>query len=425
MKSVKHPLMGPLEHPEQVMNTPANLPFDPDAARRTAVLTALQDIARILTLEPDLERLLRKVVHAAAQLLDATSGSLLVWQPEEDVLIFTVTAGDEAEWLEGRRINGNQGLAGWILNHQQPVMVNDVRNDPRFSNNIDKSLGLRTYSLIGVPLMTQGKILGVIEVINKRSGEKFDEIDLEILSALAGQAAIVIVNAQLYQKVLRDKSRLMAIEDQVHKKLARDFHDGPAQALANIVMSIKYAQKLLQQDPQGARDELERTKEIATHTLDQVRNTIFELRPIILETKGLVAALREYVVRLQSARVPPVRLHANDIKHRLPAHIEEACFFIIREAVNNARKYANFSRMDITLTFLGGELVVLVEDDGQGFDVKQVYYNYDEQGSWGLLNMRERAELIGGRLYISSAPGQGTSVTLIVPINFENESCFT
>lgn len=407
------------------MNTPANPPFDPDDARRTAALTALQDIARTLTLEPDLECLLRKVVHAAAQLLDATSGSLLVWQPEEDVLTFTVTAGDEAEWLEGRRINGNQGLAGWILNHQQPVMVNDVRNDPRFSNNIDKSLGLRTYSLIGVPLMTQGKILGVIEVINKRSGEKFDEIDLETLCALAGQAAIVIVNARLYQQVLRDKSRLMAIEDRVHKKLARDFHDGPAQALANIVMGIEYAQKLLQRDPQGTHDELERTKEIATHTLEQVRNTIFELRPIVLETKGLVAALQEYVARLQSAPVLPVRLRADDIKHRLPAHIEEACFFIIREAVNNARKYANFSRMDITLTFLGGDLVVLVEDDGQGFDVKKVYCNYDEQGSWGLLNMRERAELIGGRLYISSAPGQGTSITLVVPINFENESCFT
>jgi len=407
------------------MKSPATRSLDPIVARRTAALTALQDIARSLTSELDLERLLRKVVCAAVQLLDAASSSLLLWQPEEDALIFTVTSGVEAEWLEGRRIKVDQGIAGWILNHQEPVRVDDVRQDPRFSNDIDKTLGLCTYSLIGVPLMTQGKMLGVIEVINKRSGEKFDEIDLETLSALADQAAIAIVNARLYQQVRRDKSRLIAIEDQVHRKLARDFHDGPAQALAGLVMNIEYAQKLLKRNPQGAHAELEHIKEIVMHTLEQACNVIFEVRPLVLETKGLVAALREYIMRLQAAGSPPIRLHASDLKHRLPAPVEDACFFVIREAVNNACKHANFHRLDITLTFRGGDFMVLIEDDGQGFDVKKVYRHYEERGNWGLLNMRERAELIGGRLYISSVSGYGTSVTLVVPVSSEGESHLT
>jgi signal transduction histidine kinase len=404
------------------MTNSLDSPSEPTVTRRMAALTALQDIARSLTSELDLERLLRKVIQSAARVLDANSGSLLLWQPDEEALVFTVTAGAEAEWLEGRRIRFNEGIAGWILKHRAPVLVHDVRSDPRFSNYIDKSLGFHTQSLIGVPLMTQEEMLGVIEIVNKRSGEQFDEIDLETLSALADQAAIAIVNARLYQQVRRDKLRLIAIEDQVHKKLARDFHDGPAQSLAGIIMNIEYAQKLLAQDPHGTHTELEHIRETAERTLEQVRNAIFELRPVILETKGLVPALREYISRLQATASTAICLHTSGLKGRLPAPIEEAYFFIIREAVNNARKHANYECIDITLAFQGGELIALIEDDGQGFDVKKVYSDYDEQGSWGLLNMRERAELVGGRLYISSAPGQGTSVALVVPIDFEPKS---
>jgi signal transduction histidine kinase len=399
-----------------------NSSFDPIVARRMAALTALRDVARTLALESDLERLLRKVVRAAAQLLDASSGSLLLWQSEEDALIFVVTAGAEAEWLEGRRLSQDQGIAGWILSHREAVMVNDVRQDPRFFNRIDKSLGIDTRSLIGVPLMVQGKVLGVMEVINKRGGEQFDEVDLETLSTLADQAAVAIVNDRLCQQVRRNKCRFIDFESQVYKRLARDFNNGPAQALAGMVMNIEYVQNLMERDLEGAHAELEHIKKAVMYTLEQVRNAIFELRPIVLETKGLVAALREYIIRLQADGAPPIHLHAEGIKYRFPPSVEEASFFIIREAVSNARKHAGFSRMDISLAFQGDELVVLVEDDGRGFDVKKVCRNCDEGGSWGLFNMRECAEFIGGRLYVGSTPGQGTSVTLVVPINTDAES---
>ncbi len=404
------------------MRQPANLSLEPIVARRMAALAALRDIAHALTVELDLERMLRRVIRAATQLLDATSGSLLLWQIQEDALIFAVTAGVEAEWLEGRRIGRDQGIAGWILQHREPVMVNNVSQDPRFFSKIDKTLGIDTRSLIGVPLLSEGRALGVIEVINKRSGEPFDEVDLETLSMLADQAVIAIVKNRLYQQVHRDRSRLIAIENQVHKKLARDFDDGPVQALTGMVMNIEYAQSLLRRDPEGVRAELDHIKKTAVRTLEQVRNAVFELRPIVLETRGLVAALREYIMRLQADGAAAIHLHAEDIKHRLPLPVEEAAFFVIREAIHNARKHAGCRRLDITLAFQGEEFIVLVEDDGRGFDVKNVYERYEEQGCWGLLNMREGAELIGGRLYVSSMPGQGTSVTLVVPLDAGIES---
>lgn len=403
------------------MNSPDNLPLDPTVARCMAALTALRDIARALVLELDVERLLRKIIRAAVQLPDAAGGSLLVRQPEEDVLVFTVAAGEGAEWLEGRRIKVNQGIAGWIMNHREAVLINDVRRDFRFSGGIDKSLGIRTHSLIGVPLMARGRVLGVIEVINKRGGVKFDETDLETLLALADQAAIAIVNARLHQQVLRNKSQFVAVENQIHRKLARDFYDGPAQALDGVVMDIECAQKLLKRDRRAAHAELEHIKETARRALNQVHNAVFELHPIVLETQGLVAALRAYIVRLKTVEPALILLHTNGVKHRLPAVIEKACFFVIREAVSNARKHANFDRLDITLAFRGGELVVLVEDNGRGFDVKKVYHSGNGWSNWGLCNMHERAKLIGGRLYVSAIPGQGTSITLIVPLSTEVE----
>ena len=167
------------------------------AQERIAALLALQEVAHTLSSELNLEKLLRKILHAAIDVLQASTGSLLIWDPETDELVFTVVGDSEAAQLEQRRIPADQGIAGWVFTHRQPIIVDDVHRDERFFKGIDESLGFKTISLIAAPLMTQNEIIGVIEVLNKRSGERFDEQDLDILTALALQAAIALVSARL------------------------------------------------------------------------------------------------------------------------------------------------------------------------------------------------------------------------------------
>jgi len=386
------------------------------AQERIAALTVLQDVARDLTSELDLNKLLRKILHSAVRVLKASAGSLLLWDEATNELVFAVTDGGAGEALEGRRMPADKGIAGWVFTHCQPDIVHEVRSNDRFYSAIDESLGYHTSSLVAVPMMAKGQGIGVLEVLNKKSGRRFDENDRDILYALAGQAAIAIMNARLYQKVCDEKDRIIALEEDVRKELARDFHDGPAQTLAAMIMSLELLESTSQRIPPSVAEGLAELRAMATRTLHQVRNMIFELRPVILKTQGLEPALRSYVERLREAEGMNIHLKIEGLKERLPARLEEICFSIVQEAISNVKRHADEKNVWLTAIRRGNELQVIVKDDGAGFDLAEVEMSYDRRGKLGLLNMRERAEMIGGRLSIESALGKGTSITLSVPL---------
>ena len=386
------------------------------AQERIAALTVLQNVARNLTSELDLNKLLREIVRSAVRVLKASDGSLLLWDEATNELVFAVTEGGVEEALEGRRMPADKGIAGWVLTHRQPDIVHEVRSDERFYRAIDESLGYHTSSLVAVPMITKGQSIGVLEVLNKESGERFDENDRDILYALAGQAAIAIMNARLYQEIHEEKDRIIALEEDVRKELARDFHDGPAQTLAAMIMGIELLEALPEQIPESAAKGLAELRTMATKTLHQVRNMIFELRPVILKTQGLEPALRSYVERLREAEDVNIHLKVEGLEKRLPARLEEICFSIIQEAINNVKRHANEENVWLTAIRRGDEFQVVVKDDGEGFDLAEVERSYDKRGKLGLLNMQERAEMIEGRLSIESALGKGTTITLNVPL---------
>jgi signal transduction histidine kinase len=386
------------------------------AQERIAALTVLQDVARNLTSELDLNKLLREILHSAVRVLKASAGSLLLWDDATNELVFAVTDGGAGEALEGQRMPANKGIAGWVFTHRQPEIVHDVRSNQRFYNAIDESLGYRTSSLVAVPMITKGQGIGVLEVLNKKSGERFNENDRDILYALAGQAAIAVVNARLYQEIHEEKDRIIALEEDVRKELARDFHDGPAQTLSAMIMAIELVETLPEPISESVAEGLAELRTMATKTLHQVRNVIFELRPIILKTQGLEPALQTYVERLREAEDMNIHLKIKGLKERLPTRLEEICFSIIQEAISNVKRHADAKNVWLTATRRSDELQVLVEDDGEGFDLTEVERSYDRRGKLGLLNMRERAEMVGGQLAIESVLRKGTTITMNVPL---------
>jgi len=144
---------------------------------------------------------------------------------------------------------------------------------------------------------------------------------------------------------------------------------------------------------------------------------IFELRPVILKTQGLEPALHSYVERLREAEEMNIHLKVEGLEERLPAKLEEICFSIIQEAISNVKRHANEKNVWLTAIRRGDEFQVAIKDDGKGFDLAEVEISYDRRGKLGLLNMRERAEMIRGRLSIESAPGEGTTITLDIPLS--------
>ncbi len=157
--------------------------------RYITALQRLQETVQYFTPEQDTLALLDRTLEGALTLLDATEGSLLLVDEETDELVFVLAYGAVEETLPGYRFDRHQGIAGWVADNVESAIVNNVRTDLRFLSKLDEVFGFETRSMVAVPLAARGKVLGVIEVINKRSGENFTEDDASLLSILATLAA--------------------------------------------------------------------------------------------------------------------------------------------------------------------------------------------------------------------------------------------
>ncbi len=270
--------------------------------------------------------------------------------------------------------------------------------------------------LVAVPLVAQGKAIGVLEVMNKVTGEAYSQDDADLLMAFAGQSAVALENARLYGQVLEERDRILAVEAAVRHELARDLHDGPANMLSVLIMQLRYLRDVAQRDPGKLMTEFVNLEAVAQKAMYQTRNILFDLRPVILEQRGLGPALEQYVMRLRMVEPFRITLDAATLKTRLDTKIESAIFSIVQEAVNNTKKHAGAKNLEITADEEGNTLTITVRDDGRGFDVATVESRYEERGSLGLLNMKERAEIAHGRFELTSTINGGTTVRLVVPL---------
>jgi signal transduction histidine kinase len=163
-------------------------------------------------------------------------------------------------------------------------------------------------------------------------------------------------------------------------------------------------------------DELIKIEELARRTTKEIRQMLFTLRPVILETQGLTVALEQYIQKLQETDPIHYHLQAQPMEDYLDADAQGNIFYIIEETLTNARKYSQATNLWVRMGMRDRSFVAQVEDDGIGFDVADIESHYDERGSLGMINLRERTELLGGQLRIESAPGKGTRVTVLVPL---------
>jgi len=188
-----------------------------------------------------------------------------------------------------------------------------------------------------------------------------------------------------------------------------------------MLMRLDFVNKALTRDPSLVEEEIVQLTELGQRASHQMRTLLFELRPLILETQGLLPALDTFLTRRQKEEAGTT-LHlqfqterGDDQLTRQDPKDEAAIFAIIQEAVINALKHAQADNIWVRLAEQAGELMVVVQDDGVGFDTAAVEDDYEQRGSLGMVNIRERAELVGGRLTLRSATGQGTEVMIRVP----------
>ncbi|MGQ9585170.1 MAG: GAF domain-containing sensor histidine kinase [Anaerolineae bacterium] len=369
----------------------------------------------------DLNQLLDNTTEVATTIVNASAASLMLIDTDTNELVFEHAIGEKSKEVRKIRIGLNEGIAGWVATHGQPVIANDAQSDPRFLNRVDKESGFVTRSIAAVPLEIRGHTIGVLEVLNKLEASGFDAEDLTMLHSIAAQAAIAIDNARLYQSLREERDKIIKAQEDVRRELARNLHDGTVQLLAAIAMGLDHVERLLELKPDAVYAELEALRRLVRQATKETRLLLFELRPVILETQGLVAALQSYVDQLRSSEAFEVHLEVVNFRERLPFQVEGTVFSIIQEAVNNIKRHASAQNVWLRLEVKEQELTVSVRDDGVGFDVTKVEKEYDQRGSFGLLNMKERTALLDGVLAVESStegPDRGTEVLLRVPLRY-------
>lgn len=312
-----------------------------------------------------------------------------------------------------RGIPGTSGVIGSAFENAEPTITNEPAKDPELQQF---TAFRQCRTVVCIPLRAGFQIFGAM-VIGSEKAAQFNSDHLKLFNAVADQAVIALQNAQLYQRLEQEKERLIEADEEARKELARDLHDGPTQTIAAIAMRVNFIRSLMARDPGQALEELEKVEQLAKRTSQEIRGMLFTLRPLVLETQGLGAAVESIINKLRDTDGMNIRLQGGDFGELLSKPAQSVVFSIVEEALGNARKYAKASLVQVRFWQEDNLFVARVQDDGVGFDLAAVNANYSARGSLGMVNMQERAERIDGSLRVDSTPGRGTTVTLVVPLD--------
>jgi signal transduction histidine kinase len=375
------------------------------ATRWGEQLESLSEVGNALATEIELPRLLELIVTRLRGLIDARLVYIAMPKPDGETVLETV-AGEDAESYVGMKLDPTRSKSARVLERGRSERVDSLIDDPEVDQQAARSMAARAG--LFVPLIVRDRAIGVIVAQDKQQLDpRFTDEDVRIAEAFAERAAVAI---DLSERVATDAlRRVVAGQELERQRLARELHDETGQALTSILLGLKNMEEAKSDD--DVRRSVLELRELVVSTLHDVRRLAVELRPKALDDFGLVPALARLAETFAEQTNVDVQVEAALGDSRLPGEAETALYRIVQEALTNVIKHANARMVSVVLTRKGEAVVVVIEDDGRGFDPKT-----DHVEGLGLLGMRERIALVGGRLSVESAPDRGTTLAVEVPL---------
>jgi two-component system sensor histidine kinase DegS len=208
--------------------------------------------------------------------------------------------------------------------------------------------------------------------------------------------------------------QIIEAQEEERRKISRQMHDGPAQALANFILQAEIALRLFDNDQAKAREELNSLKASASSTFSQVRDYIFDLRPMMLDDLGVVPTVRRYIDAFREKSGLDLSVVVTGVERRLEPHLEVLIFRTVQSLLGNVREHAQATQAKVLVNLDDNQVTATVEDNGKGFNAEEVLE--EESAAKGLRTLRDRIEQVGGTLDFDSRAGAGTRVTLKLPV---------
>jgi signal transduction histidine kinase len=373
--------------------------------RAVSTLETTTAIARVVAGETDLQRILELIAKRGRALVEARA--MVIELAEGPDLVIKAVAGAVDPSMLGERIAMDGSLGGHVLRTRRPERLADAPARLRFS--LAELVGARTGLL--VPLVFRSQAVGIAAAFDRMThGPEFSPDDQRLLEAFAASAATAVATAQTVEA--QGLQRSVEASELERRRWARELHDESLQELAAVKLRLGALARARPEDIPAAVAE---AVEHVDASIRAMRSLITDMRPAALDQLGVAPALEALVERASALSGVSIDLHA-DLRHeagdaaeRLSPAVETTVYRVVQEALTNVGKHAAATRVSVTVLERDGSVEIAVTDDGRGFAPDEATEGF------GLIGMRERIRLAGGRSDIETAPGRGTTVHAWIP----------
>lgn len=368
--------------------------------RHNTQLNLSAQVSREITSIFDLDRLLNQVVNRISSAFGYYCVLVFLTEPSQRWLVLKAASGEVGNVVlqQGLKVAIEpSSLNGRAAESRELIIENDISKALTYQK--DEHLP-RTLSELVIPLQVGEQLLGTLDV---QSAERntFSEQEVLILRSLADQVSIALQNSYFYEQ-----SKEIAVLEE-RNRLARELHDSVTQSLFSLDLHARAIATYMEKDLEKAREQIQALRQTTHDTLQEMRSLIYDLRPVSLKEMGLQQALLQEVDRVKESSLD-IRM-VWDCDRRFPEAVETGLFRIAQEGLRNAIKHAAANQILVSVKCAGEKLQLCIEDNGRGFDPESITAN---RQSFGILGMKERAELLHAGLSIESEPGNGTRIRL-------------
>ena len=374
--------------------------------RRARELAAINEASLALSSDLDLDSVLQRVVDLSREVTEANYGALALLGEDGKISEFLTSGMSQEERQRIGRLPEGEGLLGVVIRKGETLRIERIAEHPDSSGFPPHHPPMTSF--IGLPIIYEGRTVGDLYLTDKNDGQPFTRRDEEMLRTFAAHAAIAIENARLYGQV----QDLAVLEER--DRIGMDLHDGVIQSLYATGLTLEIALEDLERDPAQVQPQLEKVIHDLNRTIGDIRSYIFNLRPAVFAGTDLAGACGTMLKELQVNALLGVHLIEEPEACRgLTADQVTALYHVVQESLTNVRKHAQAATVTARLEQENGTFRLTISDDGVGFDQKQ------PAAGQGLANMRERIGALGGRLDVTSARGEGTRLTVELPLTKE------
>lgn len=365
-------------------------------------LSVLYNVASVASGSLNLDIILKRSLAQVLPIMKSPKGIIHLWHEDSEELRLAAYEGVSKESVSAfMSLFDGDGLIRRVFRKEVPIFVPNVITELK---DAPKNVPSRLFhAYLGVPMRAKGRACGVFSVLGKAE-QIFSTDEITLLTSIADQIGVAVENARLYQQ-----SRKLAISEE-RRRLARELHDSVTQSLYSLTLFAEAGQRDLHDGKlDDVSSHLTELGQTAHNALNEMRVLLHELRPLALETEGLLDAIQRRLDAVErKVGIKAYLIADHDLK--LPSFVEQELYRIIQEALNNTLRHAFAKSVTVSIQITDNVLTVKIADEGVGFDSETATH----KGGIGLESMQERAHCLGGELRITSVVGEGVTIFLNV-----------